>query len=213
MTKNKYFSSSRKKTPWDDAVAPSCLQSFIRDEYKDHFYMHHISLEESNEDKLVNSYIPSKCPYCLSTSFKKNGMTRNNIQRYKCLLCNKTFTVLTNTIFDNHKLPISEWIEFLLNLFILLEDYQDDIVLDGSVYLDEMFYSVIQSEIQTKDNKQYRGLSRNKYCIGVACNENTVACFVEGKAKISSIKTLKFFKDHIKPNSVLKHDGECLITY
>lgn len=71
MTKNKYFSSSRKKTPWDDAAAPSCLQSFIRDEYKDHFYMHHISLEESNEDKLVNSYIPSKCPNCLSTSFKK----------------------------------------------------------------------------------------------------------------------------------------------
>ena len=235
MTKNKYFSSSRKKTPWDDAVAPSCLQSFIRDEYKDHFYMHHISLEESNEDKLVNSYMPSKCPYCLSTSIKKNGKTRNNIQRYKCLLCNKTFTVLTNTIFDNHKLPISEWIEFLLNLFsnssinltskvnknaatttkfwlkklfLLLEDYQDNIVLDGSVYLDEMFYSVIQSEIQTKDNKQYRGLSRNKYCIGVACNENTVACFVEGKAKTSSIKTLKFFKDHIKPNSVLKHDGE-----
>lgn len=109
MTKNKYFSSSRKKTPWDDAVAPSCLQSFIHDEYKGHFYMHHISLEESNEDKLVNSYMPSKCcPYCLSTSFKKNGKTRNNIQRYKCLLCNKTFTVLTNTIFDNHKLPISE---------------------------------------------------------------------------------------------------------
>jgi hypothetical protein len=25
--------------------------------------------------------------------------------------------VLTNTIFDNHKLPISEWIEFLYNLF------------------------------------------------------------------------------------------------
>lgn len=166
MTKNKYISSSRKKTPWDDAAAPSCLQSFIRDEYKDHFYMHHISLEESNEDKLVNSYIPSKCPYCLSTSFKKNGKTKNNIQRYKCLLCNKTFTVLTNTIFDNHKLPISEWIEFLLNLFsnssisltskvnknantttkfwlkklfLLLEDYQDDIVLDGNVYLDEMF--------------------------------------------------------------------------
>lgn len=158
--------------------------------------MHHISLEESNKDKLINSYIPSKCPYCLSISFKKNGKTKNNIQRYKCLLCNKTFTVLTNTIFDNHKLPISEWIEFLLNLFsnssinltskvnknantttkfwlkklfLLLEDYQDDIVLDGSVYLDEMFYSVIQSEIQTKDNKLYRGLSRNKYCIGVAC--------------------------------------------
>ena len=76
-----------------------------------------------------------------------------------------------------------------------------------------MFYSVVQSEIQTKNNKQYRGLSRNKYCIGVGCNENTVVCFVEGKAKTSSIKTLKFFKHHIKSNSVLKHDGECLIIY
>ena len=76
-----------------------------------------------------------------------------------------------------------------------------------------MFYSVVQSEIQTKNNKQYRGLSRNKYCIGVGCNENTVVCFVEGKAKTSSIKTLKFFKNHIKSNSVLKHDGECLIIY
>lgn len=76
-----------------------------------------------------------------------------------------------------------------------------------------MFYSVIQSEIQTKGNKLYRGLSRNKCCIGVVCNENTVVCFVEGKAKTSSIKTLKFFKNHIKPNSVLKQDGECLITY
>lgn len=76
-----------------------------------------------------------------------------------------------------------------------------------------MFYSVIQSEIQTKDNKLYRGLSRNKCCIGVACNDDTVVCFVEGKAKTFSIKTLKFFKNHIKPSSVLKHDEECLIIY
>ena len=76
-----------------------------------------------------------------------------------------------------------------------------------------MFYSVIQSEIQTKDNKQYRGLSRNKYCIGVGCNDDTVVCFVEGKAKTSSIKTLKFFKNHIEPSGVLKHDGESLIIY
>ena len=86
MTKNKYFSSSRKKTPWDDAVAPSCLQSFIRDEYKDHFYMHHISLEESNENKLVNSYMPSKCPYCLSTSFKKNGILIDILYRISSML-------------------------------------------------------------------------------------------------------------------------------
>ncbi|MCI6697485.1 MAG: hypothetical protein MSC52_00615 [Solobacterium sp.] len=56
--------------------------------------MYHISLEESNEDKLVNSYMPSKCPYCLSTSFKKNDKTKNKIQRYKFQLCNKMFILL-----------------------------------------------------------------------------------------------------------------------
>ena len=75
------------------------------------------------------------------------------------------------------------------------------------------YIALFNQKIQTKDNKLYRGLSRNKCCIGVACNDDTVVCFVEGKAKTYSIKTLKFFKDHIMPSSVLKHDGECLIIY
>ena len=29
----------------------------------------------------------------------------------------QSFTPLTNTIFDSHKIPISEWFEFLLSLF------------------------------------------------------------------------------------------------
>lgn len=41
--------------------------------------MHHISLKESNEDILANSYISGKCPHYLSTSFKKNGKTKNNV--------------------------------------------------------------------------------------------------------------------------------------
>lgn len=73
---------------------------------------------------------------------------------------------LTSKVNKNAATTTKFWLK---KLFLLLEDYQDDIVLDGSVYLDEMFYSVIQSEIQTKDNKLYRGLSRNKCCIGVIC--------------------------------------------
>lgn len=69
--------------------------------------MHHIFILESNEEILVNSYIPGKCPRYSSTSFKKNGKSKNNIQRYKYFLCNKTFSVLIN-FFDNYKLAIDE---------------------------------------------------------------------------------------------------------
>ena len=30
MTKNKYFSSSRKKTPWDDGTVTSCLSTSFK---------------------------------------------------------------------------------------------------------------------------------------------------------------------------------------
>ena len=81
-------------------------------------------------------------------------------------------------------------------------------MLKGNVYIDEMFYTVVQSELERKDNKLYRGLSKNKYCIGIACDDDHVICFVEGKAKTSSQKSLNAFKDHIEPGSVLIHDGE-----
>ena len=89
-----------------------------------------------------------------------------------------------------------------------MEDYQAKIKLKGNVYIDEMFYTVVQSELERKDNKLYRGLSKNKYCIGIACDDVHVICFVEGKAKTSSQKSLNVFKGHIEPGSVLIHDGE-----
>ena len=38
-------------------------------------------------------------------------------KRYFCKTCGRRFTPTTGTIFEDHKLSISEWIEFLLNLF------------------------------------------------------------------------------------------------
>lgn len=54
-----------------------------------------------------------------NTSFVKNGKYKNGLQRYHCRVvdCSRSFSILTNTIFDNHKISISEWIEFLLYLF------------------------------------------------------------------------------------------------
>ncbi len=140
------------------------------------------------------------------------------------------------TIFENHKISISEWIEFCLNLFhydsissnsksnknslstsrywlyklfLILENIQDDIVLSDKVYLDETYYSVSVGEIAlTKDGHKKRGISTNKFCIASAYDKKNVICFVCGKGKPSKSKMLKVFKGHIKEGSTLIHDGE-----
>lgn len=151
------------------------------------------------------------------------------------ITCGSKFTILTGTVFDGHKIPISEWIEYLYNLFsyvslrsdswnnknaittsrlwlekvfILVSEYQKDIVLGGDVILDETFYSVRTSDVVLQDGKKLRGLSRNQICIGVACDSSHVFCTLEGYGKPSQKKTCESFKDHIAPGSTLIHDKE-----
>ncbi|MCR5096061.1 MAG: hypothetical protein K6A70_04930 [Erysipelotrichaceae bacterium] len=108
---------------------------------------------------------PYRERYCRGKHFKKNGLDRNGLQKYYCKDCRRSFTITTATIFESHRLPISEWIECLLNLFgysslnlnsktnknapatskywlkkvfLLLEDYQRNIILKGKVYIDEL---------------------------------------------------------------------------
>ncbi|MCT8536055.1 transposase [Glaesserella parasuis] len=38
------------------------------------------------------NYEPKKCHFCHSSDIRKHGI-RNNIQRYKCNACDKTFTL------------------------------------------------------------------------------------------------------------------------
>lgn len=74
--------------------------------------------------------------------------------------------------------------------------------------IDETYYRVIKSDIITKDKKKLRGLSKNKYCIGIGCDEHYLYCKLEGKAKISDTKTVQTFKGHIRLYSYLIHDDE-----
>ncbi len=236
MKNNKYISKSRRSTPWDCFEELTPLQDFIRSHYVDHYDRTHKSLVDSKEYELINSFIPAKCPYCTSKDFVRNGYTKNKIQRYKCCECFKTFTVLNRTIFENHKISISEWIEFCLNLFhydsissdsksnknaittskywmhklfMVIEDYQKDIILSGTIYLDETYYSVIQSDIvHTKDGTKKRGISQNKICIATAYDKSEVICFVCGKGKPSISRMIKVFDGHLKEGSTVIHDGE-----
>jgi transposase-like protein len=193
-------------------------------------------LKTTGEELLINSFIPETCPCCDSDSIKKDGYTNNGVQRYRCLNCGKKFTPVTGTIFDGHKISISEWMEYTLNilryvsinadswnnknayttsrywlekLFIVLESQQAEIILSGRIWLDETYYTVELKDIELKeDGTKPRGLSKNQLCIGVACTDTKILCLFEGNGKPSKKKTYSAFKDHIAAGSTLVHDKE-----
>ena len=192
---------SRRKTPWDEVEEVTATQSFLRTHYKEHYSARHPRLSETGEAAMVNTFVPKKCPYCGSERFIKRGLTANGIQRYSCV-CGQRFLPTTHTIFDGHKISVSEWMEYCLNLFrylsinadswnnknafstsrywlsklfLTLKDYQQDIVLSGTVWLDETYYPVISSQIDRKeDGTKYRGLSHNQIGIGAATDKKNV---------------------------------------
>jgi len=227
---------SRRRTPWDEKEERTPMQEFLYQQYKDHYERCHPALTETGEADLINSFIPEVCPYCLGKGFKRYGKTHNGVQRYQCQLCGQTFSPITKTIFDGHKISISEWIDYILNilryvsisadswnnrnaittsrywlekLFLVLEEYQKGIQLSGRIWFDETYYQVRNEDIAyTPSGEQLRGLSSNQMCIGVACDENNILCIYEGFGKPSQKKTHLAFKDHIIKGSALVHDKD-----
>jgi transposase-like protein/predicted RNA-binding Zn-ribbon protein involved in translation (DUF1610 family) len=226
---------SRKKTPWGSNVELTPTQAFLKEHYDMYYADRHRKISESGEADMINSYVPVKCPHCGSLKFGKYGHSKSGVQRYMCT-CGKSFLPTTGTIFDEHKISISEWMEYCLNLFrhvsitadswsnknafttsrywlqklfLTLEDVQNDIVLSEYVWLDETFYTVRSDDIaRTESSDKLRGVSRNQICIGVATDKQNTVFFVEGKGKPTQKKTLELFRDHIKPGSTLIHDKE-----
>ena len=200
--KHKTTYVSRKLTPWENNKQRTPLQIFLQQNYREHYSQKHDNEKLSLETDLVNSVMISDCPHCGSKNFHKKGKSSSGYQRYLCKDCNHKFTALTKTIFDGHKLSIAEWIEYLLGifgyssitllsktnknspttskywlakLFLVLEDYQNNIVLKDIVWIDETLYKVVSSDIRRrKDGKEFRGLSFNQHCIGTGVDRKSV---------------------------------------
>jgi transposase-like protein len=226
---------SRKTTPWEGETNLTATQTFLKKYYETHYADRHCIVSDSGEAEMINSYVPTMCPFCQSEKFKKSGSTKSGVQRYMCE-CSKTFIPTTGTIFDEHIISISEWMEYCLNLFrhvsimssswnnknafttsrywlqtlfLTLEEVQRDIVLSDCVWLDETFYTVRSNDVIRKDDgSKLRGLSRNQICIGVATDKQHTLLLVEGAGKPSQKKTFETFRNHIKPGSILIHDNE-----
>lgn len=228
-------SKSRKRTPWDDLPEPTIVQEFLQMHYVAGYDQRHPKIKDASESKLINSFTLAKCPYCELDDFVRIGFDSNGIRRYKCR-CGKTFKPTTGTIFDSRRIPICEWIEYCLNifryvslnadswnnqnaistskywlekLFLTLENSQNNVILSGTVWLDETYYSLMMRErVRDESGRLLRGLSRNQICIGVATDKKHTICFVEGFGKPSQKRSYDAFKNHIAPGSTLIHDKE-----
>jgi hypothetical protein len=226
---------SHRKTPWDGKTDLTPTQAFLKRQYQTHYEERHRKVSESGEADIVNSFTPSKCPFCGSEKFWKSGHTASGVQRYKCV-CGRTFLPTTGTIFNEHKISISEWMEYCLNLFrhvsitadswnnknafttsrywleklfITLADTQSGIVLSGEVWLDETFYTVRSGDVvRNPDGSKLSGVSRNQICIGVATDKTNTIFLVEGLGKSTQRKMFATFGSHIAPGSTLYHDKD-----
>lgn len=226
---------SRRKTPWENATELTATQIFLKEQYEMRYADRHRKVSESGEADLINSYSPLKCPSCGGAEFIKRGLTASGVQRYLCA-CKKAFVPTTGTIFDEHKISISEWIEYCLNLFrhvsinadswnnknafttsrywlqklfLTLEGIQDSIILSGTVWLDETYYTVRSEDIEyNEDGSKLRGVSKNQIRIGVATDKVNTVFIVDGKGKPSQKKTFETFGNRISPNAILIHDKE-----
>jgi hypothetical protein len=97
----------------DEKKNSTPTQVYIQSHHRKHYVIHHQTLKADDKTKLLNGRNPSECPSCGSKDFMRYGFKCNGIKVYKkCRSCNRKFTVLSDTIFDGHRIPISEWIEF-----------------------------------------------------------------------------------------------------
>lgn len=193
--------------------------------------------EDARDADFFNGYEPESCPRCGSPAPVRNGHMRDGVQRWRCAVCGKRFTSATGTIFEGAKLPVAAWADFVLQalsfesvsamtredrradttlpwwaakLFAVLEGVQDGTVLEGRVWVDEMYWPVAPADVEVKpDGRQPGGLSRNQICIAVGVDEGGRSVAVRaGLGKPSRGRVWDAMGGRIAPGSTLVHDKE-----
>ena len=223
-------------TPWDGVAASELTpaQTLVAESHRSMYAFRHESFDGDIE--FFNGYLRDTCPYC-NGRVNKYGHDRKGMQRYHCTACGRVSAPTTNTIFEDRKLPLSAWTDFLIQtfscasmslmtredrrsdttvpywmgkLFAVLDGIQDGIVLGGDVWLDETYWPVAAKDaVRRNDGKLPRGLSKNQICIGVGLDGSGKSLFFcEGMGKTSKARTQTAFGDNIAPGSKLIHDLE-----
>ena len=214
----------------------------IKDDY-DRFHKHDFIMFEE-----MISTDNIQCPRCGSSKYISHGRDKNGTKRYRCKECSKTFNAISNSLFFSSKVNIKAWFAFLESLlsgtsvraacivakvsyvtgsewlnkiFMSLKYYQDEIVLDKEVFIDETYIHEDKSKIFyyeeigkiKKVRKEPRGISKNKICILVATDKNKsfgeIVCHGRPRREIN----YQICKKHIQNNSTVIGDEDTSLTY
>lgn len=223
-------------TPWDDVPAGELTpaQSAVMAGHRSIYAFRHG--RSAADADFFNGYPRDACPFC-GGAVARNGHAASGVQKYRCHACGRSSTPATGTIFDNSKLPVAAWADFILQalsfesvnamtredrradttapywmakLFAVLSGVQDGVVLGGRVWVDEKYWPVASRDAaRTAEGKLPRGLSRNQICIAVGTDGGGRSVFVRaGLGKPSRARAWAALGGHIAPGSTLVHDME-----
>lgn len=175
------------------------------------------------------------CPTCGQSSIK-HGRTKTGVQRYFCPLCKKTFISdqAPSKGFKQSESVIKRFIGYMIDdvtldvaarnlsidhktalyyrfmIFNALLDYQDDIVLDGSIMIDETFISIREKKykIQRPDGQDIRGLSFNQLCMITVMNlRGLCTAKVSSRAMAQPEDFIRLFNRNLGNIKRFLHDG------
>ncbi len=176
------------------------------------------------------------CPNCGCKLYHKDGYTNAGYIRYRCLTCDSSYTLLSDSIFNSAKIPFHKLMNYIelmsfnvplelmcevldiasntaelwrKKIFSTIDNYQEHLKLYDTIWIDETYlqdYEVLESNY---DGNKPRGLSKTQICIVVAIDSHkNMVAVICGHGKPSSKRFYNALKDHIKENSTIIHDGD-----
>ena len=226
MSGTRWHAPSASSTPWD-GVPDSGLtpaQLAVRDGHRSVYDFRHRPLSETGDAAFFNGYERDRCPRCGGGRIQRWGHEAGGVRRWRCASCGRTFTPATGTIFEDRKLPVADWVEFLgqafgfesleamtredrrsgttvawwmTKLFAVLEGVQDGVVLSGEVQVDEKMHPLAARD-RAGGRAGMGAYSRDRICIAVGCDDSGRSLMVgAGLGKLSKARCWDAYGGHI----------------
>lgn len=116
MSKEKRCRAAASATPWDalekGRLTPA--QALVAASHKSAYAFRHEAFD--GDIDFFNGYPRDACSECEGRAVKF-GFGKRGIQRFRCSDCSRVFTATTGTVFEDRKLPLSAWTDFLIQVF------------------------------------------------------------------------------------------------